>query len=193
MRRLVAVLAAVAAAATCAPAAAATTSTSSAVHPQIRDAAGDWAVPSQDILDGTVTATAKTITVAVRLSSAPTPGLVTTYSVIFLVGCKSYVASVRWTGVAAADPASFDEYACETASSAPVDVTPPTATHPATFSVTGNTIRFSFATLPGLRPKTKVYAAANACTAGWVGLDGQPDKGVIGGDVAFSTRFVLGK
>ena len=180
-----------AAAVTGAPAVAATSST---VRPQIHDSAGDWAVPSQDILDGTVTATAKTITAAVRLSSAPVPGLVTNYAVTFLVGCKSYVASIRWTGAAAADTASFDEYACKTASSTPAEVPPPpTATHPATFSVAGNTITFSFATVPGLRPKTKVYAAAFAYTAGWVGTDGEPNKGVIGGDLAFSSRFVLGK
>lgn len=190
MRRVLALLAVVAAAATGAPAFAAT---SHPVKPQIRDGAGDWAVPSQDILDGTVTANAKTITAVVRLAAAPVPGLVTEYTVNLLVGCKGYAATYRWTGAAQADSASIAEYACPNGTPGG-SVAQPIATYPAAASVSGNTFRISFATLPGLRLKTKVFAAAYAETPPvTVSVDTDPSKGAIGGDIAFSNLFVLGK
>ena len=191
MRRSLVLIAALAAAATAAPALA---TTSHAPKPQIHDGAGDWAVPSQDILDGTVTATAKTITAAVRLAAAPVPGVVTTYAVTFLVGCKAYAASYRWTGVPQTEAASVAEYACpDSSSSVPALATQPTATYPATASVTGNTFRFSFASLPGLHVKSKVYAAAYAETPPATVSSTDPSKSDIGGDIAFSSQFILGK
>jgi hypothetical protein len=190
-RRVLAAFAAVAAAATCAPAAAAT---GTSHRPQIRDGAGDWAVPSQDILDGTVTANAKSITTTVRLAAAPVPGLVTYYTLSFVVGCTSYVTQYRWTGAAPADSVAMSQYACPAASSTPVPPpAQPVATYPATATVTGTTIRFSFAPAAKLRPGAKVWAGVIADTAAEVGFDGNPDKGVVGGDIAFSNLFVLGK
>src|SRR4051794_38012262 len=127
MRRILALTAVVAAAATCAPAAAATHAATHAAtpRPQIHDKAGDWAVPSQDILDGTVTANAKTITAAVRMAAAPVNGLATRYAVTFFVGCKSYVATYLRTGVPQTESASLAEYPCETGTPAPVDAPQP--------------------------------------------------------------------
>lgn len=192
MRRLLALLALAAAAATGAPAVAATSTTA---KPQIHDGTGDWAVPSQDILDGTVSATAKTITATVRLAAAPVPGLATTYAVSFLVGCKSYVASYHWTGIPQTESASLAEYACPSPSASGPNLPPqPTATYQATGSVSGTTYRISFATLSGLRPKTKVYAAAFAATPPvTLAATTDPSKDDIGGDLAFSKQFVLGK
>jgi len=195
MRRHLALIAIVAAAATATPALAGSTSTSHAPKLQIHDGAGDWAVPSQDILDGTVTANAKTITAVVHLAAAPVPGAVTTYAVAFLVGCKSYVASYRWTGVPQTEAASVAEYACPTGSGSTPDVpAQPTATYPATGSVSGKSFRISFAALPGLHLKSKVYAAALAATPPvTVTSSTDPSKDDIGGDIAFSKQFVLGK
>jgi hypothetical protein len=193
MRRSLVFIAAVAAAATAAPALATPSRTP---KPQIHDGAGDWAVPSQDILDGTVTATAKTITATVRLAAAPVPGAVTTYAVTFIVGCKAYSASYRWTGVPQTEAASVAEYACPSGGGSTPDVpaTQPTATYPATASVSGATFRISFASLPGLHLKTKVYAAAFAETPpATVTSSTDPSKDDIGGDIAFSPQFILGK
>jgi len=192
MRRNLALLAVVAAAVTGAPAVAAT---NHAPKPQIHDGAGDWAVPSQDILDGTVTANAKTITAVVHLAAAPVPGVVTTYAVTFLVGCKAYAASYRWTGAPQAEAASVAEYPCSSGSGPTPDVpAQPTATYPATGSVSGNSFRISFASLPGLHLKSKVYAAAFAQTPpATVTSSADPSKDDIGGDIAFSRQFILGR
>ncbi|MDQ1685200.1 MAG: hypothetical protein QOC82_1937 [Frankiaceae bacterium] len=189
MRRL-ALLAVVAAVVTGAPAVAAT---NHMPKPQIQDGAGDWAVPSQDILDGTITANAKTITATIRLSAAPVPGLATQYYVAFSVGCKGYVATYHWTGVPQTEQASFDEYACPTASSTPALPDKPIATHPATVTVAGNTIQITFGTLRALRPGVRVYAAAIAYTYAMVSTNTEPWKGGTGGDMAISKQFTLGK
>src|SRR5947199_9349297 len=95
-RRLPAlVLAAVAATATGAPAVAATGTTT---KPQVHDAAGDWKVPSQDVLDATFTATKARIQADVHLAAPPATGIRTDYDAAVVVGCHLWSLHFTWLG-----------------------------------------------------------------------------------------------
>ena len=109
MRRVLALLAVVAAAAPCAPAAAAT---SHATKPQLTDAANDWKVASQDILDATVTATAKEIRGVLHLSAPPAVGIPGRYDIGLYLGCTPYSLHYTWNGGVPGSSATLDRYGC---------------------------------------------------------------------------------
>jgi hypothetical protein len=157
-RRLLAVLAAVAAAATCAPATAATGTTT--VKPQVRDAAGDWKVASQDILDATVTATAKQIRGDLHLSAPLAQGIPGKYDIGMYVGCAPYSLHFTWNGGLPGSTATLDQYACSTGGTAPdeIDALRPIASTPATATLTPTGIRIVAAPTKALHRGVRVSA-----------------------------------
>lgn len=150
------------------PSLAATRTVSHATH--FTDPAGDWVVPSEDITGGTITSTAKTLTIAINLSAAPMQGVVTRYTVVLYPsgpsqGCNAYDLVYDWTGVNQTATTALDYYAnpaCDTVQAATQAT--PTVTYPATATATSNGVRFTLPTIRQLRPGTRV-AFANFFTS----------------------------
>jgi hypothetical protein len=164
MRRflaLPALLAVVAAAATGAPA---TAATSHPPKPQLHDAAGDWKVPSQDILDATVTATAKEVRADLHLSAAPATGIPGIYDVAMYAGCTLYSLHFTWTGGLPGSKATLDQYACDTgdATTDELNGLQPVASTPATATVTSTGLRIVAAPTGGLHRGARVSLLAEA-------------------------------
>jgi hypothetical protein len=191
MRRIITVMALLAACASAAPALA-----GSKTAPQIRDARGDWAVASQDVIDGTVTATAKTVQGDLHLAALPATGVHTQYAVVLTVGCKTYVLHYDWNGGLPGSSAAMDEYSCPT-SGLPEELLSDqqaTATYPATATVTAAGVRISAAPTKFLRSGIKVAAAATTRLANVIVVTGTTGNSTsIGGDLAYGDKaFVLG-
>lgn len=159
MRRTAVLLAVVAAAATCAPAVAATSHT---VKPQVYDAAGDWKVAGQDVIDATFTATAKQLRADLHLAAAPATGVPGLYDAVLLVGCSAYSFHLTWTGAAGTSTATLDRYACGTGNAATDEIggLRPVESTPATVTLTATGLRFVAAPTAALHRGVRVYALA---------------------------------
>jgi hypothetical protein len=193
-RRVIAVLAALAAAATCAPAVAATSKPR--IVPQVHDAAGDWKVASQDVLDATFTATKTQLQADVHLAAPPAVGIHSDYDAVMYVGCAMWSLHFTWMGGAPDSTAQLLQYACPTSSGNPViDAlgTGAVATYPATATVTATGIRIVAAPTKALHRGVKVWGFVETRlepVVVIVGLDS--DNPSIGGDLANdSKKFVL--
>ena len=192
MTRKILLAAALAAAVAAATPALATGST----KPQIHDAKGDWVVASQDIVAGTITATAKTIQADLQLAAPPATGVRTEYDVLLYVGCHAYALRYTWNGGLPGTTAGVDEYACATGNSATdlLSGNVPIATLPATATATATGIRITAAPTTVLHSGVKVEAAAVTRATPlivFLGLDSSSAS--AGGDVAYASKaFVLG-
>jgi hypothetical protein len=191
MRRFALLMAAAVLAATTAPALA----TTKAPRPQIHDVAGDWVVASQDILDGTITATAKQLRADVHLSAPPAIGVRTDYDVIMWVGCLPYSLHYTWNGGAAGSTATLDVYSCgsgDQAKDLPAGLKP-TTSYPATATVTATGLRIAAAPLASLHRGVVVDAGATARVFEViVGVGLSSTSPSFGGDIAGGGEFALG-
>lgn len=194
MRRTFALLAVVAAAATCAPAVAAT---SHPVKPQLHDAAGDWRVASQDVLDATVTATAKQIRADLHLSAPLATGIRGTYDVGIWVGCTLYALHYTWNGGLPGSAASLDLYPCSSGDAVKdtLGSLQPATSLPATATATSTGLRIVAAPTGALRRGARVSLLAETRLEPVVvvstGLD--LNNPSFGGDIAASDgTFRLG-
>ena len=73
----------------------------SRAKPQISDRAGDWAVGSQDITSGTISAARGKVVARLTLVAPPAAGVRTTYAFGLYIGCTPYVLTYTWGGSAA--------------------------------------------------------------------------------------------
>jgi len=183
MRRTALLLAVVAAAATGAPAVAATSHT---VKPQVRDAAGDWKVANQDVLDATWTATAKQLRADLHLSAPPAAPMPALYDVVFVVGCTPYSLHLTWTGSMSSSKATLDRYACSTGDIVMDEITggQPVESTPATATITATGLRIVAAPTAALHRGVRGYALAEARLSPIIvgtGLD--TDNPSYGGDI----------
>lgn len=199
-RRVLAFIAVAAAAASSAPAfwAPAAAATSHSVKPQVHDAAGDWKVASQDVLDATVTATATQIRGDLHLSAPPAAGIPGKYDIGLYAGCTPYSLHFTWNGGLAGSTATLDRYACTTGdpvqdelNSRPVESTPATAT------VTPTGLRIVAAPTAALHRGVRVYAFVETwLTPVILGSPGTLDfnQPTYGGDIAVGSgsSFRLG-
>jgi len=197
MRRLLALLsllAAVAATATCAPA---TAATSHVTKPQLHDAAGDWKVASQDVLDATVTATAKQIRGDLHLSAPPAQGVPGKYDIGMYVGCTPYSLHYTWNGGLPGSSATLDGYAClkgDTVSDELAGMRPLSST-PATVTLTATGLRIVASPTAELHRGVKVSLFVETwLTPVIVGTPGSLDWNdpTYGGDIAAGSTFRLG-
>ncbi len=160
MRRLLAplLLPVVAAAAASAPAVAATSP--SKIKPQVHDAAGDWKVASQDILDATITATAKQIRGDLHLSAPLAQGIPGKYDIGMYVGCAPYSLHFTWNGGLPGSTATLNQYACTTGDTANDELAAlnPIASTPATATLTPTGIRIVAAPTKALHRGVRVSA-----------------------------------
>lgn len=157
MRRLPVLLAVVAAAATSAPAIAATSP--SKIKPQVHDAAGDWKVASQDVLDATVTATAKQVRGDLHLAAPPAQGIPGKYDIGLYVGCTPYSLHFTWNGGLPGSAATLDRYACNTGDVVQDELNGrPVASTPATATITPTGLRIVAAPTAALHRGVRVYA-----------------------------------
>ena len=149
-------LAAVAVAAT--PAVAATSP--SKIKPQVHDAAGDWKVASQDILDATVTATSKQIRGDLHLAAPLAQGIPGKYDIGMYVGCTTYSLHLTWNGGLTGSTATLDQYACSTGDAAKdqIDGMKPIASTPATATLTPTGIRIVAAPTKALHRGVRMSA-----------------------------------
>lgn len=184
MRRTALLLAVVAAAATGAPAVAAT---SHSVKPQVHDAAGDWKVPSQDVLDATFTATAKQLRADLHLSAAPATGVPALYDAVLFVGCAAYSLHYTWTGSPTGSKATLDRYSCGTGNVAMDEITggQPAESTPATATMTASGLRIVAAPTAALHRGVRAGAMAEVRLSPVIlgtGLD--TNNPSYGGDIA---------
>ena len=192
-RLLVAVLAVGFAAASTA---AASASTGTKTKPQVRDAAGDWKVASQDILDATVTATAKQISGDLHLSAPPASGIRGDYDVIIYVGCTPYALHYTWNGGLSGSTATLDQYACSKGDIVANGIgnTQPTSSTPATATLTATGLRIVAAPTKTLHRGLRVFAAAETRLEPVVVLTGlNTNNPSYGGDIGSGNGyFTLG-
>ena len=192
MRRIATSMALLTACAYAAPALA-----SGSPAPQIHDVKGDWAVASQDIIDGTVTATAKTLQGDLHLAAPPATGVHTEYDIYLYVGCKTYVLRYDWNGGLPESSAGMDEYACPTTGVPDELLSDQQAitTYPATATATSSGIRITAAPTKLLRSGVKVAAAAATRLADVIVIMGGTNETAqsVGGDIAYASKvFTLG-
>jgi hypothetical protein len=164
--------------------------------PQIHDPKGDWAVASQDILDGTVTASATKIVADLHLAAPPASGVHSQYAVVISVGCKSYILHYEWNGGLPGSTAGLDAYACPTAG-VPDELlsnAQATATYAASAAVTATGIRITAAPTKDLHSGVTVQASATTRLANVLVILGTGGTGdSLGGDIAYDAKtFVLG-
>jgi hypothetical protein len=171
--------------------------TSHPIKPQVRDAAGDWKVASQDVLDATVTATAKQIRGDLHLSAPPAQGIPGKYDIGLYAGCTPYSLHFTWNGGLAGSTATLDRYACYTGD--PVQDernSQPIASTPATATITPTGLRIVAAPTAGLHRGVRVYAFAETwLTPVILGTPGSLDwnQPTYGGDIGFGNgAFRLG-
>lgn len=195
MRRLLALLTVVAAAAASAPAVAATSP--SKIKPQVHDAAGDWKVASQDILDATITATAKQIRGDLHLSAPLAQDIPGKYDIGMYLGCVPYSLHFTWNGELGGSTATLDQYACTTGDPSKDELAElkPIASTPATATLTPTGLRIVAAPTKALHRGVRVAAFAETWLTpvilGSPGLDW--NKPSYGGDIGVGDRmFRLG-
>lgn len=198
MRRLIALLAVVAAAASpafgmWAPAVAAT----HAVKPQVHDAAGDWKVASQDILDATVTATAKQIRGDLHLSAPLAQGVPGKYDIGLYLGCTPYSLHYTWNGGLPGSVATLDRYACMTGDVVKdgIDGQQPVSSTPAVVTLTATGLRIVATPTAALHRGVRVSAFAETwLTPVILGTPGSLNWNdpTYGGDIAVGSSFRLG-
>jgi hypothetical protein len=184
------VLAAVAAALLAAVPAGATGRPTGPARPGIRDAAGDWPVASQDIVDVRVSTVRVGRTPAVRavMTLAAAPDGVAQYSVSLSQSCDSWTLSARSIGGGDMQDSRLQHSVCGAATDA-VTATPETAA--ATVAVSGNTVTLTAPYAIGLRKglqMTGMSATASPFFTGvWVGHDLGQSGFVVSGDLALGS------
>jgi hypothetical protein len=166
---------------------------------QLRDKAGDWAVPSQDVLSGRLSsarvAGKPVLRGELRLAAAPAAGVVTTYHFGFGIGCHNYSFGYVWPGAAQAAQASLDYYDFCTERDGTRQL--PDKTYVATVTVRGSTIVWQAAYAGHIVRGARVAGfSAIACPVlGGIAGGGTnvPNTEVWTGDVAWSQgRYVVG-
>jgi hypothetical protein len=170
--------------------------TTHVTKPQVRDAAGDWKVTSQDIIDATFTATTKQIRGDLHLGAPPATGVPALYDVVVIVGCTPYSLHFTWTGAPQGSAASLDRYACSTGDAIGDGVAGlrPVASTPATATLTSTGLRIVAAPTGALRRGAQAFAMAETrLTPVIVGSSLSWNDPSYGGDIAIGDNyFVLG-
>lgn len=188
--RAIGVAAALAAGVAVVPASAATHVT----KPQVRDAAGDWKVTSQDVIDATFTATTKQIRGDLHLGAPPAAGVPGLYDMVVIVGCTPYSLHFTWTGAPQGSAASVDRYACGTGDAIADDIAGlrPVASTPATATLTSTGLRIVAAPTGALRRGAQVFALAETrLTPVIVGSSLSWNDPSYGGDIAAGDNYFL--
>jgi len=189
MRRTALLVAVVAAAVTGAPAVAAT---SHSVKPQVHDAAGDWKVANQDVLDATWTATAKQLRADLHLSAPPAAPMPALYDIVFVTGCTPYSLHLTWTGSMSSSKATLDRYACSTGNVVTDDVNgaQPVESTPATATITSTGLRIVAAPTAALHRGVRGWAMAEARMGPVVfGLGLDTNNPSYGGDIGSGNGY----
>lgn len=173
------------------------TGASAAMKPQVHDATGDWKVASQDIVDVTVTATAKQIRGDLHLSAPPAVGIPGKYDIGIYVGCTPYALHYTWNGGLPGSTATLDRYACISSDvvMAEINGAQPISSTPATVTVTATGLRIVAAPTAALHRGARVFAFAETrltpVILGSPGLDW--NKPSYGGDIGIGDgEFKLG-
>jgi hypothetical protein len=114
-----------------------------APSPQVIDPKGDWQVASQDILSGRLSSVIADGKPALRgeltLAAAPAAGVVTTYSLSFMVGsCDGYTWHYVWGGAAPATKVSLEQV--DFCHQQPTQVAQADHTYAASATLSGSTI-----------------------------------------------------
>jgi hypothetical protein len=185
------VLAAVAAALlAAAPAGAATSRPAATTSPGIKDAAGDWPVTSQDIVDVRVSTVRSGRTSAVRavLTLTAAPDGVAQYSVGLGSACDSWVLSARSIGGGDMQDSRLQHVVCGSGTSF-LTATPENA--PATVAVSGNTVILTAPYALGLRKGLQITSLTGTAspffTGVYVGHDVGQSGFVMSGDLALGS------
>jgi len=170
---------------------------SAAIKPQVHDAAGDWKVASQDIVDATVTATAKQIRGDLHLSAPPAVGIPGKYDIGIYVGCTPYALHYTWNGGLPGSTATLDQYACPAGDPAKDTLggLQPIASTPATATLTPTGLRIVAAPTKALHRGVRVSAFVETHLEPVIVVSAGLDfnKPSFGGDFAFgSGTFKLG-
>lgn len=171
-----------------------------APSPQVTDAAGDWAVPSQDVLSARLSSLlvnhVPTLQAELTLSQAPATGVLTSYNVGFSIGCQSWMFNYSWNGGATPSVASLQRWDYCAVDAAPK--TAPDQTVAATFVLRGATLVWQAPYTGTIKRGARAeYPSAIACNgvlcALVVNAPGAGTREVDAGDLAYGrTPYVIG-
>jgi len=174
----------------------ATPGVQAAPAPQVTDPAGDWYVPSQDVVSGRISSVlirgVPHLRGELRLSAPPAIGVPSTYDLTFRIRCTYYSFALAWDGMTPSG-AAFDHW--DWCYEDPEPYGGPEGKLPVTFSVRGSTLTFLTPYVAGIRRGQRVTRfGISACPQYMCGVSTRaPDVDVRTGDLAGSNAsYVVG-